>query len=227
MGDRIEPEARAPREAAFNVPWTLAALIGALLATHGWRLLTGIGVERFALTPEDLGRGRWGALISYQFVHGGWAHVLMNCGFTLAFGAPTARFLGAGARGAAAFFTFFLTCGVLAALGYAGVLALENLAGREAGPWALVGASGAASGLLGAAARLIEGRGRLGPMTGRTVAGITAGWILVNAVLGLTGLTPGAGGLPVAWPAHILGYAAGLILIGPFAAAAGVRRREP
>lgn len=215
------------REPALNAPWTVLALVAALLAAHAGRLLLGVGVERFALTAEDLARGRWWGLATHLFVHGGWAHVLVNGGFTLAFGAPAARFLGRGARGAAAFFAFFLTCGALAGLGYAGVLVLQNLAGAGAAPWSLVGASGAASGLLGAAARLIEGRGRLGSMTGRTVVAISAGWIGVNAVLGLTGLTPGAGGLPVAWPAHILGYAAGLLLIGPFAAAAGVRRREP
>ncbi len=195
-------------------------LIGVLIAAHAVRVLAGVGVDRFALTNEDLNTGRWIPLVGYLFVHASWAHVAMNAAFTLAFGAPVARYLGSGARGAAAFFAFFLICGALAALAYAGVLGALDDAHR---PWALVGASGAASGLLGAAARLIEGRGRLGPIGGRTVVGMSLAWIAVNAVLGLTGLTPGAAGLPVAWQAHIFGYFAGLLLIGPLARMAGVR----
>ena len=207
---------RPPREPMFNVPWPVLALIAALIATHVWREMAQAGVASFALTEPDFRAGRWWPLISYMFVHASWVHLLMNGAFTLAFGAPVARFLGGGARGAAAFFAFFLTCGVIAALAYAGVLSLS-----EAAPWALVGASGAASGLMGAAVRLIEGRGALGPVRGRTVAAMTFGWIALNAVLGLSGLTPGAGGAPVAWEAHIFGYLAGLALIGLFARAAG------
>ena len=41
---------------------------------------------------------------------------------------------------------------------------------------------------------------------------MTIAWIVVNVVLGLTGLTPGTAGAPVAWQAHIFGYFAGLVL---------------
>jgi membrane associated rhomboid family serine protease len=87
-----------------------------------------------------------------------------------------------------------------------------------------VGASGAASGLMGAAVRLIEGKGRLGPPFGRTVVGMSLSWIAVNLVLGVSGLTPGAGGAPVAWEAHIFGYFCGLFVIGPFGQLAGLKR---
>ncbi len=205
---------RSPaREPAFNVPWPVLALVVLLIGAHAVRLLAGIDVGRFALTAGDLRTGRWIGLISYLFVHASWAHVLINAAFTLAFGAPVARWLQGGARGAAAFFAFFAICGVMAALGYAGLFSVLG----GGGDWALVGASGAVSGQLGAAARLIEGRGRLGQIGGRTVVGMTLAWIAVNAVLGLSGLTPGAAGLPVAWEAHVFGYLAGLILIGPVA----------
>jgi membrane associated rhomboid family serine protease len=46
---------------------------------------------------------------------------------------------------------------------------------------------------------------------------MTLAWIVINAALGLSGLTPGAAGAPVAWQAHILGFAAGLLLIQPAA----------
>jgi membrane associated rhomboid family serine protease len=58
-------------------------------------------------------------------------------------------------------------------------------------------------------------------MLGRTVLGMAAAWTLVNVVLGVSGLTPGAEGMPVAWQAHLAGYAAGVLLIGPFARLAG------
>ena len=136
----------------------------------------------------------------------------MNSLFILAFGTPVARWMGGG-LGPLVFFIFFMICGVTAALGYAAWQ--DQLLGRFGGTqWALVGASGAASGLMGAAARLMEGAGRLGPITGRRVVGMTVSWIAINLVLGLSGLTPGAQGVPVAWEAHIVGYFAGLLFIG-------------
>jgi membrane associated rhomboid family serine protease len=215
---------RAPYEPAINAPWIVAALIGLLIGAHALRVLVGGESERFALMSSDLSSGRFGGLVTYQFVHGSWAHVLMNSAFVLAFGAPVSRFLGGGVRGGLAFVAFFLFCGAVAAIAYAfsaGVLAFVGVAG---GPWALVGASGAASGLMGAAVRLIEGKGRLGPPFGRTVVGMSLSWIAVNLVLGVSGLTPGAGGAPVAWEAHMFGYFCGLFVIGPFGQLAGLKR---
>ncbi|MEO8812758.1 MAG: rhomboid family intramembrane serine protease [Caulobacteraceae bacterium] len=211
------PVERRGHEPALNAPWILLALIGVLLATHAARLLTGVSVERFALTAADLRAGRWFGLVTYLFVHGSWAHVGMNGVFILAFGTPVARFLGGGARGAVLFIAFFLVCGAIAALAYAGWLDALGSFGVPGRGWALVGASGAGSGLMGGAARLIEGRGRLGSIGGKMVMGMSVAWIGANVLLGLSGLTPGAAGLPVAWEAHIFGYFAGLALIGLFA----------
>jgi len=223
-----EPWGRRPaREPMFNIPWPVLALIGALVAAHLARLLMGILPDRFALIGETLAAGHPLGLVSHLFVHASFAHLAMNSAFVLAFGAPVARFLGTRAWGAALFLLYFLICGVLAALGYAGLATVLQALSHVPQSWALVGASGAASGLMGAAARLIEGRGRLGPMTGRFVVGMTLSWIVINAVLGLSGLTPGAAGMPVAWEAHIFGYAAGLLLIGPFAWLARLNRRDP
>ncbi len=63
----------------------------------------------------------------------------------------------------------------------------------------------------------------MGRLIGPTVIGMTLAWVIANAVLGLSGLTPGAAGIPVAWQAHIIGYFAGLLLIGPFVRLAGPR----
>ncbi|MGH6986473.1 MAG: rhomboid family intramembrane serine protease [Caulobacteraceae bacterium] len=201
------------REPMVRVPLAVAAVIAAMIGAHALRLLAGVDPGRFAFASGDLAAGRYGRLITYQFVHASWAHVLINSAFVLAFGVPAARFLGEGLRGSASFIVFFLLCGIAAALGYAGL--------APAGAWAVVGASGAASGLMGAAALIIEGRGGLGSPLGPTALAMTGGWIILNILLGVSGLTPGAGGVPVAWQAHIVGYFAGMALIAPAAAAAG------
>jgi membrane associated rhomboid family serine protease len=210
------------REPAINAPWAVTGLILILVAAHALRVVTGASVEPFAATSQDLATGGWAQFVTYQFVHGGWAHVLMNSAFVLVFGAPVARYFGSGLRGAGVFVLYFIVCGAFAGLSYgASVDLVARLTGARASPWALIGASGAASGLMGGAVRLMQGHGRLGPLRGRLVGGMTAGWIVVNVVLGVSGLTPGAGDAPVAWEAHILGYFAGLLLIGPFGALAG------
>jgi membrane associated rhomboid family serine protease len=226
----VEGEGATPtREPLFNAPWPVLALIVVLASAHASRIMLGVDPDRFALTGQNIAAGRWFGLVSHIFVHASWAHLVMNSLFVLAFGTPVARFFRTEARGAATFLVFFVLCGVLAGLAYA--ILIESLGGMNIGPgavgrggWAMVGASGAASGLMGAAARLIEGRGRLGPLTGRTVTGMTLAWILVNVILGLSGFTPGSAGAPVAWEAHIFGYFAGLFLVAPFAGAAGLDR---
>ena len=82
----------------------------------------------------------------------------------------------------------------------------------------MVGASGAASGLMGAAARLIGGHGRPGPMFSQAVTGMGMAWIIVNVIMAFSGglLIPGAGDAAVAWEAHLAGFAAGVLLIRPF-----------
>jgi membrane associated rhomboid family serine protease len=190
------------------------SVVATLIATHVLRLVLGFPPEALALDARSLAAGRWASLITHLLVHASWTHVLLNSVFVLSFGAPVARYMGRGLLGGIKFIVFFLACGALAGLGFTALA--RYFMGPE--PWALVGASGAASGLMGATARLIEGRGRPGSLFGRTVVGWTVVWILINAALGLSGLTPGSEGAPVAWQAHVLGYFAGLILIPLFGA---------
>jgi membrane associated rhomboid family serine protease len=208
-------DAPTAREPLFNAPWTIVALPAVLIALYAAQsfLMSDAQVEGLALTPAALTAGHWQALITSMFLHGSWAHVLMNSVAIVAFGPPAARLFGTDPKGAAIFFGFYLVCGVLAGLGFVAVDLGDKLP--------MVGASGAVSGLLGAAARLIQGRGKVGPLFGSTVIGMSAAWVIVNVVLGVSGLTPGAEGIPVAWQAHIAGYAAGLLLIGPFSRLAG------
>ena len=202
----------------FNAPWTIVALCVGLIALYELQrlFLTDALAEAYGVSAQALLAGRWQTLLTSLFLHGSWPHVLLNSVAALAFGPPAARMMGAGLRGSVVFFAFYLACGVLAGLGFA----LSDP--HSAVP--AVGASGAISGLLGAASRIIQGHGRIGPMFGSTVIWMAVAWALVNIVLGVSGLTPGAMGMPVAWQAHLAGYAAGVLLIGPFARLAGRSR---
>ena len=214
-------------EPAFNSPWPVLLLIAAVLLSHVLSNLGYIHKERLILFEHDLNQGRWIGLIGHMFAHQGWLHAAMNCAFILAFGTPVARYLGVGVRGACIFLLFFLTCGVLAALAYAGALGLLPRGMGFPGEWGLLGASGAASGLMGGAIRLVSGSGLPGPLGSRSVVRMTLSWIVLNTVMGLSGLTPGAVGIPVAWQAHIFGYLAGVMLIAPFGVLAGAPRAAP
>ena len=208
-------EPRPGREPMFNAPWTIVVLCLGLIVLYAaqslWMSQAALG--SLALTPKALAAGRWQTLITSLFLHGSWPHVLMNSVAALAFGPPVARLFGTNARGAAVFLLFYLVCGALAGLGFA------LCDWGDVNP--VVGASGAISGFLGAASRIIQGHGRIGPIVGSTVIGMAVAWAFVNVVLGVSGWTPGAMGMPVAWQAHLAGYAAGVLLIGPFARLAG------
>jgi membrane associated rhomboid family serine protease len=202
----------AQREPLFRGPWpvwTIAGLILASYAVQSGALDLETAAVRYGVSAVSLAQGRWFVLVSALFIHGGWAHAAMNTVGALAFGAPAARLFGLQAKGAVGFFAFYLCCGVLGNLGY---VALHP---HDALP--LVGASGAVSGLFGGASRLIEHRPYLSPFRSRTVLTSLAAWVVVNVLLGLMHYAPGIGDAQVGWEAHIAGYIAGLVLIGPFA----------
>lgn len=206
------------RQPIFNAPWpavviTLVIVIGYFFQTflpQNWLLQT------YAFSSQAMGEGRWPTLFTSIFLHGSWAHALMNAGAALAFGTPVARYFGASVRGALIFLVFYLLCGGLASLGYG----LAN-PGNSA---LMIGASGAVSGLVGGAARLMGGRGLPGSFFSPQVVSMTIGWIVVNLLLAFLGFAPGLGGAGVAWEAHIFGYIAGLLLIGAFGRIADLAR---
>ena len=197
------------REPVFNAPWPLIALVAAIVGCYAVQsAFTGDAfVMQYGFTPAGLEQGRVAPLVTAIFLHGGWPHAIMNALGALAFGAPVSRLMGTRARGAAAFFLFFLLCGVIGNLGFAAL--------HPGGTNPLVGASGGVAGLMGAASRLIDRRPGLSPFMSPTVIGMAAAWIVVNLVVGVVGFAPGSGGAPVAWEAHLAGYAAGLFLIAP------------
>jgi membrane associated rhomboid family serine protease len=162
--------------------------------------------ERLALSPPALRSGGVVTLISYIFLHSGWAHFLTNGASALAFGPPVARMLGTRGRGPVLFFVFFLLCGVIAGFGYC-LLHWNS-------DTIVIGASGAISGLWGAASRMMGGRGTLAPAFSRQVLTQGVAFTIVNVVAGLAGVFSA---LNIAWEAHLIGYLAGLLFIGPFA----------
>jgi membrane associated rhomboid family serine protease len=210
-----------PKQPAIKAPWPVVLLV---LAIMGAYLVQSTSVDETSLirnygfAPVMMSQGQYLPLVTAMFLHGGWAHAGMNALGAMAFGAPTARLLGLGYQsaqgrasvlGGLAFLLFFLICGVLGSLGY-------GLVHRD-GHAILIGASGGVAGLMGAASRMIDRPIGLSPYRSRTVMGMAAAWILVNLLMALTGLAPGTAGVPIAWEAHLFGYAAGLLLIGPAA----------
>lgn len=215
-----DPQAgRAPvREPVFNAPLISLTVIGLLAIAYGAQvfLLPQAGVERLALSGEALAQGRWWTLLSHVFLHGNLVHLLMNCGAALAFGPAVARHFGPGARPAGTFVLYFLVCGVAGGLGFVAL--------HPGGTELVVGASGAISGLWGGAARLLgRWRGLWGLWEG-PVRGQIAAVVVLNLLIGLTGFA--VDGLHIAWEAHIAGFVAGLLLIGPFTRLARPSYRE-
>lgn len=198
-------------------------IVASILGGYAIQSLSGnseSAMRDLGFSPAELRDGRWSGLVTALFIHGGWMHAILNAVGALAFGAPVVRLFGSGGRGVIGFFAFYLVCGVLGSLGFALV--------RWGSPDVLIGASGAVSGLMGAASRLADRGEGLSPFLSRTVVGMAVGWIVVNLLIAFTGVDVGQGGQPVAWEAHLFGYAAGLFMLAPVAGLAGVlsdRRR--
>ncbi|HEX4077874.1 MAG TPA: rhomboid family intramembrane serine protease [Rhizomicrobium sp.] len=214
-----QPFLRAPAA----VLWLIAVLIGA----HALRVLVfkndsdalfvtyGFVPARYSynyLASHGLNPGtaleRALPFITYMFLHGGWAHVLINSVWLLAFGPIVARRFGW-----LLFLGFFLVCGIAGAA--------AHLACNWGSTAPVIGASAAISGLMAAGFRMLPlaprtGRTPLAPVLSPRILLWTALWVLVNVIAGVTGLGTGGEVQLVAWQAHLGGYAAGLLLAGPF-----------
>jgi membrane associated rhomboid family serine protease len=207
------------REPVFQSPWTVVGLIGFILLcflAQSWLGLDATA-NAWGFSPAGLDQGHWPTLITAIFLHGSWAHVLTNSAFILAFGTPVAQRMGTGAIGAAAFFAFFLVCGILGNLAFTGF--------HPHAAALLVGASGAGSGLMAAASRLLTPDRRLAPFVSQPVIVMALAFLVANLIIAVVGWAPGAGDATVAWEAHLGGYAGGLLLFEPILILLG--RREP
>jgi membrane associated rhomboid family serine protease len=209
MDDQDLETERPAREPLFNAPWPAVLIVGLIVGSYLWQTTLGggdVAIERLGFTSRDLSDGRWWTPVTVMLVHGGWIHAVMNAVAALAFAPPVARLFGSRPGGVAAFFAFYVACGVFSTLGYAAVHLND--------PTLIIGASGAVSGLMGAASRLLRGGERPAPLFDRQVLGMGAAWMVANLLLGLTGVAPGMAGARIAWEAHIAGYLAGAVLIG-------------
>ena len=227
-------ESAPQREPVFNLPKVVIALLAICVGIHLMRayLLTDRQdfevILRFAFIPIRYTGGyaldlyAFAGPWTYAFLHGGFAHLIVNMVWLAAFGSPLANRIGA-----ARFVAFWLVTS-LAAVGLHFVL-------HPFDPAPLVGASGAISGMMGAAARFgfqIDRRQGQGAFAGpvlsipavfrsRAVVAFLAVWMVVNLVMGLGVGAPGSEN-PIAWEAHIGGFLAGFFLVRLF-----VRRARP
>lgn len=196
------------REPLFNAPLIAVLVAASIPALYALQERSADNWLPLAFAPIDLTQGRYGGLFTSMLVHGGWAHALMNAVAALTFGAPVAR-LFRGAAGVMVFLALYVASGVFATAGYA----LVHMGSADP----LVGASGAVFGLIGAATRLLGGRGRVLPLTHRSVITTSAAWMAVNLVVGLIGFAPGVDGARIAWEAHAFGFLFGILAVGPLA----------
>ncbi|WP_274427058.1 rhomboid family intramembrane serine protease [Chelativorans sp. YIM 93263] len=222
----LETEPRR-REPIFNMPGVVTLLIAVCVAVHLVRVyvLSPSGnvevLARFAFIPMRYTSGlpldiyAFLSPLTYAFLHGGVAHLAINMIWLAAFGSPLANRIGT------ARFLLFWGATVLAAVFLHFILHPYDIL-------PLVGASGAISGMMGAAARFgfridrTEGRAAFAgpvlplPMVFRSRIAVVflVVWMAVNLVVGLTS---GIGDSPrIAWEAHIGGFLVGFFFIHAF-----------
>ena len=139
-------------------------------------------------------------LITYQFLHGGWWHLISNMLFLWVFADNIED-----AFGHVAFAMFYLLCGVAGGLVHVLMAPASNVP--------LIGASGAVSGIIGGYVMLFPKARvwillfmrlplRIGAIW------VLGGWFLLQLVSLV--LSSGDGEVQVAWWAHIGGFLAGL-----------------
>jgi membrane associated rhomboid family serine protease len=162
----------------------------------------------------------WTAL-TYALLHGSWTHVLMNSVWLAAFGTPVARRCGTGR---------FLVIAAVAAGAGASFYALLN----ADQPVPLIGASGAVSGMMGAASWfmfaqptwMLEGRltepherprERIGGIfANRQVVLFLVVWFAINYFSAVFAQPLGVTDTSIAWEAHVGGFLAGFFLFPVF-----------
>ncbi|WP_420393552.1 rhomboid family intramembrane serine protease [Acuticoccus sp.] len=170
--------------------------------------------------PGGLPADAW-TFVTYALLHGSWVHLITNAVWLVAFGSAVARRFGA--------VRFWVFSAAAAAGG-----AAMHLAVHFGDPVPVVGASAAIAGLMAAAARFVFDSG--GPLVLRRPGDDAAFrrpartlrqtlqtrsalvfivlWFVINAIVGI-GSTM-AGGLSIAWEAHVGGFLVGLLLFRLF-----------
>ncbi len=231
------------REPIFNAPLVVVVLLGVLIAVHvarEWVLPGYLGQQtvdrwtfalafipaRYGSAVTDIPGGSIAgatSFLTHSLVHIDWMHLIINGAWLAAFGSALARRIGT-AR-------FLLLYGLSAIAG-----ALLYLAVNGTALVIMIGASGAVSGLVGAAFRFffravdearyhpegLAGAARQVPrMSYRDMAAdprlrMAVGiWMVTNIVFALAAPWMGIEG-GVAWEAHLGGFLFGLLGFAPF-----------
>jgi len=226
-------EGKPARQPFLRAPASVLGLIGVLVAAHVLRVLAPPAIAEQVLNDYALDPARYSGhaaavvlanvlpLFTHMLLHANATHLAVNSVWLLAFGPIVAR-----RYGGVAFVVFFVLCGLA---GAAFFIALNW--GDDVG---VIGASGAISGLMGGAIRMMRLRQPylnvatmpLLPIWSSQVLGFSAVWLVINLVTGLTGVGTGGQIEPVAWQDHMGGYLAGLILAAPFEALFGLSARQ-
>ena len=233
-GAQETEEAPARREPVFNLPPVVAAVIALCVTVHFirlyildarqdlWLLLATAFIPIRYSGQFSLDFYAFTSPVTYSLLHGSIPHLAINMIWLAAFGSPLANRLGT------IRFVLFWVATSIAAAGLHYVLHMIDQS-------PLVGASGAISGMMGAAARFgfrvdrSSGQaafgGRILPVStvlrSRGVVTFLVVWMVVNLVTGLVGFAPGAEG-QIAWEAHIGGF-----LVGFFGIERFDRKRRP
>lgn len=170
---------------------------------HGFGFIPALLGGTASLSPELEQLPPFLTLISYQFLHGSFMHLLGNMLFLFVFGDNIEDSMGH-----VRFLIFYLLCGIAAGLTHF----LLNTGATVP----TIGASGAVSGVLGAYLLLHPRSKVLVPII--IIPLFIPAWILLIVwfVMQVMGATGGEGYQGVAWWAHIGGFLAGLVLAIPF-----------
>lgn len=132
-------------------------------------------------------------LLSYNFLHGGWFHLIMNVLMMITFGSAVERWIGP---------KRFLQI----LMGSSLIAAATHLAFAPLSQEIVVGASGGISGLFGAMLVHLQRSGALGAQRTSLVPTALV-WIAITALFGYLGAPDGSS---VAWVAHIGGFLGGI-----------------
>lgn len=222
------------REPLFNLPGVISAIIAVCVAIHLVRLYVLDDAQNLAVIVDGaffpirysgqypLDVWAFTSPFTSSLLHGGWMHLIINMIWLAAFGSPLANRIGV-----VRFVLFWCFC--------VAISLLFHFLSRPEDIVPVVGASGAISGMMGAAARFGFHTDRSGDkpnfageplslaqtMQTRQVLVFLGLWLAINFAAG-AGLDVSGSDGSIAWEAHIGGMVAGLLGIGLFD-----RRQKP
>jgi membrane associated rhomboid family serine protease len=209
------------REPVFNLPSIVLLAVAICVGVHLLRLYVLTPQQDLALLVRaafipirysgqyELDIYAFTSPFTYAFLHGSFAHLIVNMIWLAAFGSPLANRLGP-----ARFALFWAVCGLAAVALHYSVHQLD--------PSPVIGASGAIAGMMGAAARfgfVIDRSSGKAAFSGeplpvkmvfrsRTVMTFLIVWMVINFVTGVVSFMPGVSDR-IAWEAHVGGFVVG------------------